>query len=191
VVPAVANLGPLALVMDRVRSEKSDPTLTGAPAASIAVIGCGNPNRSDDGIGPTIVRALAKRGVASDVRLLDAGTDGMAVIFAARGCDTLIVVDACRSGAPAGAIFEVPGDELNRQYAPSLTMHDFRWNHALHAGRMIFRDAFPVDIIVLLVEAQSLNFGLELSGPVAASVSSVTERIEDLIRMRRHGRGAP
>ena len=46
----------------------------------IAVIGCGNPNRSDDGAGPAVVGALLARGFArSAVKLLDAGTDGIAV----------------------------------------------------------------------------------------------------------------
>ena len=63
----------------------------------IAVIGCGNPNRSDDGAGPAVIRALRESaaGLArTDVRLFDAGTDGMAVMFAARGCSTLILIDS-------------------------------------------------------------------------------------------------
>ena len=36
----------------------------------------------------------------------------MAAMFAARGCRTLIIVDASRSGSEPGAIFEVPGAEL-------------------------------------------------------------------------------
>ena len=74
-----------------------------------------------------------------EVRLLDAGTDGMAVMFAARGCRTLILVDACRSGSEPGAIFEVPGSELAQPYAPGLNLHDFRWDHALYAGRADLR----------------------------------------------------
>jgi hydrogenase maturation protease len=190
VVPAVENLSPLECVSDPDRARKCDPTLVG-PATGIAVIGCGNPTRRDDGVGPAVLRALATRKVASDVRLLDAGTDGMAVMFAARGCLTLIIVDACRSGAPAGTVFEAPGAELERRYAPALTMHDFRWNHALHAGRMIFRGAFPADVVVLLVEAQSLDFGLELSAAVAASAVVVTERIEQLLCARQQGWSAP
>src|SRR5271154_5638649 len=102
----------------------------------IAVIGCGNTNRCDDGVGAAVLRSLAERGLGDDagVKLLDAGTDGMAVMFAARGCHSLIVIDACRSGSEAGAVFEVPGAELAQRSNPSFTTHDFRWDHALHAG---------------------------------------------------------
>jgi hydrogenase maturation protease len=153
----------------------------------IAVIGCGNPNRCDDGAGPEIVRMLStgRFGEKSrGLRLLDAGTDGMSAMFAARGCHSLIIVDACRSGSEPGAIFEVPGAELECCPAPSMNLHDFRWNNALYAGRKIFRDAFPQDVTVLLIEAESLAFGIGLTPVVAESVKKVAVRIEQLVHDR-------
>lgn len=152
----------------------------------ITVVACGNPNRSDDGVGLTVLQLLKSRDLARDplVRLLDAGTDGMAAMFAARGCRTLIVIDACQSGSEPGAIFEVPGSELTQRYAPSLNLHDFRWDHALYAGKAIFRDAFPDDVVVFLIEAQRLDLGLAISEPVAAAASKVANRIEELVLAR-------
>ena len=151
----------------------------------IAIIGCGNVNRSDDGAGPRVIRILRARGADyQDVRLLDAGTDGMAVMFAARGCQSLIVVDACRSGSPPGAVFEMPGGETEQRYMPALNLHDFRWDHALYAGRKMFREAFPADVTVLLVEAETLEFGVELSRSVSAAVEIVADSVERMIRSR-------
>lgn len=153
----------------------------------IAVVGCGNPNRRDDGVGPEVVRALRERGAgasARGVRLIDAGTDGMAAMFAARGCVSLIVIDACRSNSKPGAVFEVPGGDLEQSYAPLFTLHDFRWDHALHAGRRIFRDDFPRDVTVLLIEAETVEFGIGLSPAVSAAALTVTERVEHLIQAR-------
>lgn len=153
----------------------------------IAVIACGNLNRSDDGAGPEVMRALKAgplAGRAPEVQLLDAGTDGMAVMFAAKGCSSLIVIDACRSSSEPGAIFEVPGSELEQPYQPALNLHDFRWDHALHAGRAIFKEAFPEDVVVLLIEAESVAFGLGLSPSVSAAVGKVAARVDALIRMR-------
>lgn len=115
------------------------------------------------------------------LHLLDAGTDGMATMFAARGCRSLIVVDACRSGSEPGAIFEVPGGELKQTYAPSLNLHDFRWDHALFAGKSIFRDEFPDDVLVFLIEAQSVDFGIGLSAVVSDAVGKVVDRIQRLL----------
>lgn len=152
----------------------------------IAVVACGNPNRSDDGAGLAVLQFLKSRDLAQDpfVRLLDAGTDGMAAMFAARGCRTLIIIDACQSGSEPGAIFEVPGSELTQRYAPGLNLHDFRWDHALFAGKAIFRDAFPNDVVVFLIEAQRLDLGLAISEPVAAAASKVADRIGELVLAR-------
>jgi hydrogenase maturation protease len=153
----------------------------------IAVIGCGNLNRLDDGAGVEVLQRLQARGLGADaqrIRLLATGTDGMATMFAARGCRSLIIVDACRSGSEPGAVFEVPGDELQQRYQPSLNLHDFRWDHALYAGMQIFREQFPTDVVVLLIEAQTTELGMGLSERVSSAVAKVTDRVEGLIRSR-------
>lgn len=159
----------------------------------IAVIGCGNTNRSDDGAGACVLSLLKARGVDAgrdDIRLLDAGTDGMSVMFAARGCRALIVIDAARSGSTPGDLFEVPGAELEQAHRPSLTLHDFRWDHALFAGRKIFGQDFPADVTVLLIEAASLDFGIGLSAPVSAAVERAADRVERLLAERQGRREA-
>jgi hydrogenase maturation protease len=157
-----------------------------ADVSAIAVIGCGNLARSDDGVGPHVVRVLKQRGIGSDerVRLLDAGTDGMAVMYAARGCRALILVDASRSGSTPGAVFEVPGAALENPAPSTLSLHDFRWDHALFAGRRIYGDAFPRDVTVLLVEATQTAYGLDLSPAVAAAARAVADRVEQLVKTR-------
>jgi len=148
----------------------------------IAVIGCGNPNRRDDGVGPAVIRLLKERRVpASSALFFDAGTDGMSVMFAARGCRKLIIVDASRIGVEPGAIHIVPGDELERAYSPGLNLHDFRWEDALHAGRQIFKESFPKEVTVFLIEAADLGFGLELSDAVLRAAAAVASRIEAMI----------
>lgn len=150
----------------------------------LTIIGCGNPTRSDDGLGPFVARRMCEyieaRGRA-DVRAFDAGTDGMAVMFAARGSDALVIVDAARTGSEPGAVYEVPGDVLAREYAPSLNLHDFRWDHALAAGRRIFGAAFPAAITVVLVEVECTDFGLSLSAAVAAAAETVITRLEAIV----------
>jgi hydrogenase maturation protease len=151
----------------------------------LTIIGCGNANRRDDGVGVFVaqaLQALLRRQPRSGVRVFDAGTGGMDVMFQARGATELIIVDACRSGAEPGAIFLVPGDEFAADHEPGYTLHDFRWDHALVAGRRIFREQFPDAVTVFLVEAASLDFGLELSAEVRAAadrvIADITRRME-------------
>lgn len=150
----------------------------------LAIIGCGNPNRSDDGAGIAVIHNLLRcyhGRLPQDVRLFDAGTDGMGVMFMARGAISLIIVDASAAGSEPGAIHEVPGEELEGAPPDSHTLHDFRWDHALYAGRRIFQEEFPKRVSVYLIEASNLSFGLELSPPVAASVERVTEMLRTRI----------
>src|SRR5450631_2205001 len=118
----------------------------------LCVIGCGNSNRSDDGVGvfvaQTLKRQLEERS-NSQIRVFDAGTAGVEVMFHARDADALIIVDASSSGSPPGEIFKVPGNEFDSPGDVRLSLHDFRWQHALAAGRKIFAN-FPADVTVFL-----------------------------------------
>ncbi len=149
--------------------------------AHLTVIGCGNLNRCDDGVGVFVVRALMRGPARDGVQLFDAGTDGMGVMFQARGTKRLVIVDAAKSGSPPGAVFKVPGDELAAVHERSLNLHDFRWDHALAAGRRIFRDDFPDDVTVYLIEAGRLDLGLELTPAVQAAAEQVIAEIRALI----------
>lgn len=147
----------------------------------LTIIGCGNSNRSDDGVGVFVAQALQAHLHElphDNVRVFDAGTGGMDVMFQARGARKLVIIDAGKTGSVAGAIFTVPGEELQADHSPEFGLHSFRWDHALAAGRKIFRDQFPTDVTVYLIEAQSLDFGLELSAPVRASADRLIAQIE-------------
>ncbi len=149
----------------------------------LSIIGCGNPNRQDDGVGVHVVQRLmesTKDLHAENIRIFDAGTSGMDVMFQARGSDSLIIIDANQSGSKAGSIFQVPGEELENVPEPSYNLHDFRWDHALYAGRKIYKEDFPTDITVFLIEAESLDLGTELT----QSVEQASNRVVELVLER-------
>lgn len=140
------------------------------------VIGCGNLLRGDDALGPVFVRRLWERGLPSGVRCADAGTGGMDVAFQMRGVPEVVLVDACRSGSEPGAIFEVPGAEI--EHLPPLTginLHSFRWDHALAFARWLLKDEYPQSITVYLVEAAQLEPGAPLSPAVERALTRLEE----------------
>ena len=146
----------------------------------IAVIACGNLNRCDDGVGAVVLQRLqacddlAQR---KDLRLYSAATDGLAVMFQARGCEELIILDASRGEQTPGAIFEVDGGEFESQREPPRDSHALRWDDALTIGRKLYADDFPQRIRVFLIEAQDLSLGLELSAPVAQAADTLAARL--------------
>lgn len=150
----------------------------------LTIIGCGNLNRSDDGVGVIVAQRLmawVSSNNIANVAVFDAGTGGMDVMFRARGAKRLIIIDASRSGSEAGAIFEVPGTELALNRTPSYSLHDFRWDHALYAGRRIFGDDFPSDVTVFLIEAAELGLGFDLTEPVRTAADKVFSQITAII----------
>lgn len=150
----------------------------------LTVIGCGNSNRCDDGVGVFVAQSLQaylRQRPRDNVRVFDAGTGGMDVMFQARGAHKLIIVDAAQTGSEPGAIYKVPGEELAAEREPSYSLHDFRWDHALAAGRKIFRDSFPADVSVYLIESASLDLGLELSDLVRDAAEKVIADIQRII----------
>ena len=144
------------------------------------VIGCGNLDRSDDGVGVVVAQrlhaAFEDAGI-KDVQAIDTGTAGMEVMFRARGSVSLIVVDACASGSEPGAVFHVPGTELEALPERKLSLHDFRWQHALHAGRLLFRDAFSRSVEAYLVEVANVGLGVGLSEEVEVAADTVVDLI--------------
>jgi hydrogenase maturation protease len=151
----------------------------------LTIIGCGNLNRCDDAVGVIIAQRLQQylaENPHPNVRVYDCGTAGMEVMFQARGSKQLVVIDASSTNSEAGAIFKVPGKELEALPEPSYNLHDFRWDNALAAGRKIFQDDFPEDVTVYLIEAANLGFGLELSPEVNNSADLVFEEVVAIIR---------
>jgi len=137
---------------------------SGAPACELAVVGCGDLLRADDGVGPVLVRQLQAEGVPPGVRLVDGGTAGADIAVELRGAKRVIVVDACSTGAAAGTVFRIPGAEVEDM--PPLTgllTYSFRWDHTLAFARWQLGDQFPADVTVYLVEAGDLTPGDELS----------------------------
>lgn len=146
----------------------------------LTIIGCGNLNRSDDGVGVIIAQRLQQyltEHPSPNVRVYDCGTAGMEVMFQARGTEQLIILDASATGSEPGAIFKVPSSELEALPEPSYSLHDFRWDNALAVGRKIFKDDFPEDVIVYLIEAENLDFGLELSPVIQRSAEKVFQEL--------------
>jgi hydrogenase maturation protease len=142
-----------------VASEPESP-----PVLPVLVVGCGNLLRGDDALGPLLVRMLWERGVPEGVELVDGGTAGLDVAFKMRGRRKVVVVDAARTGARPGTVFRVPGSEV-AELPPvtGLHQHAFRWDHALAVGRWLLKDAYPEDVVVVLVEIEQTEPGSDLS----------------------------
>ena len=159
--------------------DPSKPTLSGVKTL---VVGCGNILRGDDATGPVLIRRMWDRGLPAGVHCADGGTGGMDVAFQMRGVPHVILVDACQSGSEPGALFEVPGHEVE-QLPPvaGINLHAFRWDHAIAFGRWLLKDDYPEKITVYLVEGVDFNVGEGLSPAVDQAIGRLVDKLFEVL----------
>jgi hydrogenase maturation protease len=153
----------------------------------VLVIGFGNLLRGDDAAGPVLVRRMRERGLPPGVECADGGTVGMDVVFRMQGRAEVILADACRSGSEPGALFEVPGEELEKLPQPiGINLHSFRWDHAIAFARWLLKEDYPARVTACLVEGASFEPGAPLSATVDRAVDALVDRLLGRLWMR-HG----
>ena len=145
------------------------------PGCAVLVVGCGSLLRGDDGVGPVLIRHLWDRGVPDGARLVDGGTAGMDVAFQMRGAGKVVIVDASATGATPGTVYRVrPRDGIDFGDGRS-ACHDVGFLRTL---RDVAAAGDAPDVVVLGVEPQTIDWGLDLSPAVAASVPKVAEIVK-------------
>ena len=100
-----------------------------------AIMGFGNPVRSDDGIGMYVIEKLQKTiGQNDDISIFDMGTAAFEVLFGLKGHSKILMVDAViNTNEPVGTLFKVPAEEVLRtpQDDPMVFLHGMKWDQAL------------------------------------------------------------
>jgi hydrogenase maturation protease len=152
-------------------------------AISLAIIGCGNPMRSDDGCGQYVIQKLQgmrKSNLPECVRLIDAGTGGLEVIYDVRDAESVIFIDACDMKSPSGSLFFLQGTDI-RIPVPSVNMHAFRWDHALGVGKELWGQTFLDKTCAYLIAVESINFGMSLRKSVQDSADRLVQILDQRI----------
>ena len=141
----------------------------------VLVVGIGNPDRGDDGVGPAIARRLRVR-VPSEARVLERSGDPLALIDDWDGIPSVIVVDAVAPIGEPGRIhrFDLTDGPVPIAFAPRST-HAFGVAETVELARSLGR--LPGDLVVYLVEGERFTTGAPLSPAVAKAVDEVAELI--------------
>jgi hydrogenase maturation protease len=166
----------------------------------VLVVGVGNRDRGDDGAG---LAAAARLGAAAGVpvALLDAAGDGTALLDVWRGADTVLVLDAMRSGAAAGTVRRL---EARRDAGPEHgaaavaatlgaggalggSTHGLGVAEAVALGDTLGR--LPRRLIIIGIEGRRFEVGADLSPEVARAVDeAVRLGLEEVANVCRAAR---
>jgi len=140
------------------------------------VIGVGNPDRGDDGVGPAVVARAKGRLPGSARPLCLFGDDPAAIMDAWQGAQHAVVVDAMVSGAEPGTVrcFQVSAEPLPAEVGLPST-HALGAGAAIEMARVLGR--LPARLTLYGVEAVGFTAGKGLSAAVAAAVPAVAEQV--------------
>lgn len=151
------------------------------PIGRVLVVGIGNPDRGDDGIGPQVVRALSGRlpaDIVPHVTIIERSGDTLALIDDWAGRDSVVLVDAAAAVSAPGRIHRIDllEDTLPDDVSLSST-HAFGVAAAVGLARTL--GLLPRRVIVFAVEGADFAFGAGLSRAVAAALDDVVGRVAE------------
>ena len=145
-----------------------------------AVLGFGNPVRSDDGVGCYVIEQL-RHDPPAGASLFDMGTSAFEILFQLQGHRRLVVIDAAiHTGEPPGTVFRLPASEVEAAITddPLVFLHSLKWHQGLSYARKILRENYPDDVQVYLIAVDDTRLDIGLSEAVQAA----GDRVAGLVR---------
>lgn len=133
---------------------------------STLVVGLGNPDRRDDGVGVRVAERVGRRRLPGvEVRVVAVPAD---LIDMWSGRDLVVVADATRTGAPPGTVSVVDAAEGGLHRRPPVGTHDVGLGDVVELARALGR--LPERLLVVGVEAGDCSRGVGLSPEVGGAV---------------------
>ena len=150
------------------------------------VIGIGNEDRSDDGVGPRVARAVLEE-LGTTIRVSEVPGPVTDLLDLWRDADDVYVIDAVQSGGRAGELhrFEVGSSPLPSRLGATST-HGLSLADAVALAESL--DSKPHRLVIYGVEAANLAAGGTLSPAVESAIPLVARRLIEEIRGRRSPR---
>ena len=104
-------------------------------AYPVLVLGIGNPLMGDDGAGVELAHRLQERDYGPLVHVEEGGTQGMTLLPLLEDADTLILLDAVRTGALPGTVVTRSREELPRHFSRVMSPHQIGMKEVLVCAR--------------------------------------------------------
>jgi hydrogenase maturation protease len=142
----------------------------------ILVLGLGNTLLSDEGLGVAAVRRLAETYRCwPEVEVLDGGTLALDLLYRLEGISDLLIVDAVKTGATPGTLVRLEGDEIPKALATKMSMHQVGLQELLAVSEL--RGTLPARVVLWGMEPASLDWGAELTSPVASQLDALVRAV--------------
>ncbi len=139
------------------------------------VIGIGNPNFKDDGVGLRIVDEFENK--IHTVKLLNISFE---LIDSMLGYDRAIIVDGVKTGKEPGSIIEFTPDYWERVYASGT--HSLSIFELIRIGYSLYPEEMPKEIKIIGVEVEDVEtLSRECSPSVEAAIPEAISKIKEYL----------
>lgn len=137
------------------------------------VIGIGNPDCGDDGIGPLVASRLQ---AGHGAHIMARRGEGLDLIEAWGDADPVVLIDAAASAGQPGQIHRYDLHECALSYEPPhASTHGFGLADAIELARAL--DQLPPRIVLYAVEGARFEPGSAMTAPVRRSAVTITRLI--------------
>ncbi|MEJ5227464.1 hydrogenase maturation protease [Thermodesulfovibrio sp.] len=142
------------------------------------IIGIGNPNFKDDGVGLKIVEHF--EGVVDTVTLLNIGFN---LIDSLLGYEKALIVDGVKTGAEPGSIIEFDVNFWGNVYASGT--HNFSIFEIIRIGYSVFPEEMPKEIKIIGVEVEDVEtLSRECSPSVESAIPLAISKIKNYLGLQ-------
>lgn len=139
------------------------------------IIGIGNPNFKDDGVGLKIVEHF--EGIVDTVTLLNIGFN---LIDSLLGYDKAVIVDGVKTGKEPGSIIEFNAEFWGDVYASGT--HNFSIFEIIRIGYSVFPEEMPKEIKIIGIEVEDVEtLSRQCSPSVETAIPKAVSKIKEYL----------
>jgi hydrogenase maturation protease len=146
--------------------------------SQLLILGLGNVICQDDGLGIVAIERLLERyEPPPGVEILDGGTMGLSLLTWATETETLLMVDAIRTGEAPGTLVRMEGDEVAPAVRDRLSVHQIGVADLLDGMRLI--DRYPPRLLLLGIVPESMELSTERTPAVERALPRLVEAVAE------------
>lgn len=148
----------------------------------ILVLGIGNTLLTDEGVGVRVMQALQERHAQREgLEFMDGGTMSFSLAAPIAEHQRLIVIDAAEMGQPPGTVALFEGDEMDRFLGSNRkrSVHEVALIDLMAVA--LLEGLLPAQRALVAIQPQQMDWGQELSPPVAAALERACTLVEELM----------
>jgi hydrogenase maturation protease len=153
---------------------------------NLVVIGVGQTMRGDDAVGVIAVETWRSQyphtANLPGVQVETAELPGLDLLEILSNADTALIVDAVKSGSPAGGI-HILDEQAIAAFEPGTgSAHGWGVAETIRLGYQLGRADFPRKIIIMGIAAQQFEIGSPLSPAIMENLTTIVDEIEKQVR---------